>query len=384
VVHGVAPLLEPEIVDEFEELLKIADGIRKLGVRANGDNPEDARNAIKFGAEGIGLCRTEHMFMASERLPAVQEMIMATCPSERAAALAKIEPMQETDFYEMFKVMNGLPLTIRLLDPPLHEFLPGIVELNVKVALLRKEIEGGATEKQEELEHLEQVLVQVERLHEANPMMGLRGCRLGLTFPEINEMQVRAIFNAAIRVAKEGIPVKPEIMIPLVGFAGELRVSKKQLQKIAEDLVAKAGVPIDYKFGTMIEVPRGALVAAQIAEDAEFFSFGTNDLTQMTLGFSRDDSAGFISTYTDLGILETNPFETLDRDGPGKLLAMAVEEGRRTRPTLKCGICGEHGGDPNSIEFCHMKGLNYVSCSPFRVVTARVAAAQAQLKYPRD
>jgi pyruvate,orthophosphate dikinase len=380
VIEGKAPLLDPEIGSEMSKILEIADKKRKLGVRSNADTPEDARNSIKFGAEGIGLCRTEHMFMAAERLPIVQQMIMAKTREERIAALAKIEVMQETDFYDIFKIMENKPVTIRLLDPPLHEFLPEWDHVLSEVAVLRyRKAKGEAVDK--ELEEKEKLLALLSTLKESNPMMGLRGCRLGLKWPEINEMQVRAIFKAATRLKKEGHNVIPEIMIPLIVHINELKEAKRILVKVAKEVIEKASVDIEYKFGTMIEVPRAALTAAEIAEEAEFFSFGTNDLTQMTFGFSRDDAENkFLAEYLEQGILKVNPFQELDRNGPGKLLSMAVKDGRATRANLKCGICGEHGGDPNSIEWCHMNKLNYVSCSPFRLIIARVAAGIAAIK----
>ncbi|MHA1731718.1 MAG: pyruvate, phosphate dikinase [Promethearchaeota archaeon] len=377
---GAVPTVEPELTDEFKKLLSIADKYRKLGVRANADTPIDAKNAILWGAEGIGLCRTEHMFMAQERLPVVQEMIIAQNSKERLRALDKILPMQRGDFYEIFKVMEGKPVTIRLLDPPLHEFLPDLTEILLETQRLK--LTGENPDKIVENENL---IPLIRTLHESNPMMGLRGCRLGITRPEINEMQVRAIFEAACQLKKEGVDVRPEVMIPLVGTHAELKYVENQLRSLAEEIIEESGVELDYKFGTMIEIPRAALRAGEIARTAEFFSFGTNDLTQMTYGYSRDDAEGkFINIYLEKKILPDNPFQVLDRDGVGRLVKLAVEEGRGTRPSLKCGICGEHGGNPSSIEFCHDVGLNYVSCSPFRVPIARLAAAQAQVSNPRD
>jgi pyruvate,orthophosphate dikinase len=352
-----------------------ADQFRVLGIRTNADTPEDAAKARGFGAEGVGLCRTEHMFMAQDRLPVMQEMILAGSEKDRRAALERLLPMQREDFTGIFRAMAGLPVTIRLLDPPLHEFLPNHAELIAEVAVLR--IKGDDPL---QLKRCERLLKEVQRLHESNPMMGLRGCRLGLTFPEINEMQVKAIFQAACALQAEGVVVHPEVMIPLVGHVNELARVRHDLERVAKEVMAAAGVQVDYKFGTMIEIPRAALTADQIATEAQFFSFGTNDLTQMTFGYSRDDAEGkFLTRYLDAKILPNNPFEVLDRDGVGALMRIAVEKGRATNPTLKLGVCGEHGGEPSSIEFCHQLGLDYVSCSPFRVPIARLAAAQAAL-----
>lgn len=384
VVKGEAPLLEPEISGEFDEMLHMADEIRKLGVYANSETIPDTKNAVKFGAEGIGLARTEHMFMAPERLPVVQEMIMSKSTDERKKALAKIKPMQKEDFKGIFRLMDGKPVIIRLLDPPLHEFLPNFTEITTEVALLRFRLNSGEDVKAE-LKEKEKMLELVSGLHESNPMLGLRGCRLGLTWPEINDMQVEAIFEAAVELKKEGIEVIPEVMIPLIGFISELKPVKEELVKTADKIIKDSGVELHYKFGTMIEIPRAALTAGEIAEEAEFFSFGTNDLTQMTLGFSRDDAEGkFIPLYLEKGILAVNPFAAIDQTGVGKLMKMAVNDGRGTRPDLDVGICGEHGGEPSSVEFCHRIGLNYVSCSPFRIPVARLAAAQAQIRTPRD
>ncbi len=385
IIEGKVPLVEPEIKGEFLELLKIADEIKKLGVRANADTPVDAQKSLEFGAEGIGLCRTEHMFMAQERLPVVQNMIMARTKEERQDALNKILPMQQGDFYEIFKIMEGKPVTIRLLDPPLHEFLPDLAtvvlesqELKMTNALSRSLL--NITPLNDEITKKNKVIALIRSLSEENPMMGLRGCRLGIVWPEINEMQVKAIFQAACQLKKEGVNVIPEVMIPLVGMLSELRLVKNDLIKVAKEVIDSYGVKLEYKFGTMIEIPRAALTANEIAEEAEFFSFGTNDLTQMTFGFSRDDAEGkFIPIYLSKDILTNNPFEILDRDGVGKLMQMAIKLGRETRPNLKCGICGEHGGEPSSIEFAHQIGLNYVSCSPFRIPVARIAAAQASI-----
>lgn len=376
VILGQVRTIPPQLSEEFKILLSWADKFRKLGVRANADTPSDAKKALEFGAEGIGLCRTEHMFMAPDRLPWVQKMIMAQTLEERKEALAHIEPMQKSDFKEIFRIMEGKPVTIRLIDPPLHEFLPRLEDLLVEVATLRAKGVTGP-----ELEEKEKLLKIVRNLHEANPMMGLRGCRLGILYPEIVEMQVRAIIEAACELTKEGVKVIPEIMIPLVGHKNEIKVLKEKLDEVAQQVLKEQGVQVSYSFGTMIEVPRAALVADQIAEYAEFFSFGTNDLTQMTFGYSRDDAEGkFLFFYEENGILPEDPFQVLDQEGVGLLMQMAVEKGRKTRPNLKCGICGEHGGEPKSVAFCHKIGLNYVSCSPFRVPIARLAAAHAALE----
>lgn len=381
IFKGQIQTREPKFSDEFKKLLSWADEIRTLKVRTNADTPEDARLAREFGAQGIGLCRTEHMFMSQERLPAVKEMIMSAGEEERKAALAKLLPMQIEDFKGIFSAMDGLPVTIRLLDPPLHEFLPKMEQLVEEVASMKARGVKGA-----ELREKETLLRKVSELHEANPMMGLRGCRLGLLYPEINKMQVEAIFTAAIAVKKQGKKVFPEIMIPLIGHANELKIARAQLESVAKQVMEKEKSEIEYSFGTMIEVPRACLTAGEIAEHAQFFSFGTNDLTQMTFAYSRDDAEGkFLQRYlegieyggTRQKILEHNPFEVLDRAGVGKLMKIAVEYGLQTRPELKLGICGEHGGEPSSIAFAHELGLSYVSCSPFRVPVARLAAAQA-------
>jgi pyruvate,orthophosphate dikinase len=383
IFSGAIATHEPQFSDEFKTLLKWADQKRVLGIRANADTPEDAKLARDFGAEGIGLCRTEHMFMSQDRLPSVQEMIMANTPEERKQALSRLLPMQKQDFEGIFRAMHGLPVTIRLLDPPLHEFLPKMEHLIEEVAVMKARGTKGA-----QLREKEVLLQKVSELHEANPMMGLRGCRLGLLYPEINKMQVEAIFEAAIAVKKEGHEVLPEIMIPLVGHANELSMARAVLESVAKEVMERHKTKIDYKFGTMIEVPRACVTADEIAEHAEFFSFGTNDLTQMTFGFSRDDAEGkFLQRYLDgldtasgkQKVLTSNPFEVLDRGGVGKMMKIAVEYGLQTRPDLKLGICGEHGGEPSSIAFAHEIGLAYVSCSPFRVPIARLAAAQASL-----
>lgn len=385
VIEGKVPLVEPEIKGEFLELLEIADEIRTLGVRANADTPTDAKKALEFGAEGIGLTRTEHMFMAQERLPVVQNMIMAQTIDERQDALNKILPMQKGDFLEIFKIMEGKPVTIRLLDPPLHEFLPELStvlleyqELKMTNSLSKSLLDTSPLD--EEIKKKKKVIKLIRSLSEENPMMGLRGCRLGIIWPEINEMQVKAIFEAACELKLQGVEVFPEVMIPLIGMISELQYVKAQLLEIAEQTIKDYGVELSYKFGTMIEIPRAALTADEIAMEAEFFSFGTNDLTQMTFGFSRDDAEGkFLPVYLNKEILDRNPFETIDKDGVGKLMKMAVKLGRQSRPGLKCGVCGEHGGEPNSIKFVASIGLDYVSCSPFRIPVARIAAAQAAI-----
>ncbi len=376
VVLGEAPLVEPQMTEDFRTLLRWADGLAKLGVRANADTPEDARRARELGARGIGLCRTEHMFMAPDRLPVMQKMVMAGNREERLEALERLLPVQRQDFTEILREMQGLPVTIRLLDPPLHEFLPSMEELLVDVTELR--LTKGDSEERSRKETL---LDRVRALHEVNPMLGLRGCRLGLLYPEINEMQVRAIIGAACHLQAKEVKVVPEIMIPLVGHKNELGRVREQLEAVAQDVMEREGVRIRYSFGTMIEVPRGAITADEIAEVAEFFSFGTNDLTQTTYGFSRDDAEGkFLARYLEDGILEDNPFEILDERGVGELMRIAVERGRGARPDLKVGICGEHGGEPRSIRVCHRLDLDYVSCSPFRVPVARLAAAHAALE----
>jgi len=359
---------------DFKDLLAWADKYRKLGIRTNADTPGDAATAVAFGAEGIGLCRTEHMFFEGGRLKIMQQMIMATDEKSRRAALAKLLPMQKKDFIGIFKAMQGRPVTIRLLDPPLHEFLPKREDLMVQIAQLEITKPGSPKIKQ-----LGKVLARVNDLHEFNPMLGLRGCRLGLTFPEVSEMQIKAIIEAAIECVKNKIPAKPEIMIPLTGMRSEMARAREQAEQICQDAIKKAKVKVPYLIGTMIEVPRAAATADEIAEVSDFFSFGTNDLTQMTFGYSRDDAGRFITHYLDTNILEKDPFQTLDQGGVGRLIQTAVKLGRETRPGLKIGICGEHGGDPASIDFCHNNGFDYVSCSPFRVPIARLAAARAAL-----
>jgi pyruvate,orthophosphate dikinase len=370
VMEGSIATTTPEMDDKFDTLFKWVDEIKRLDVRANADTPADVAKALELGAKGVGLCRTEHMFMDPSRLPVVQQMIIAGTPEARKEALDKLLPMQYQDFYDMFKALGELPMTIRLLDPPLHEFLPSKEDLIAEVATL-KALKQDCKAKEEML-HI------VEGLSESNPMMGLRGCRLGLTYPEINEMQVRAIFLACCDLKKEGLNVKPEIMIPLISHVNELKAVQTVLERVAKEVMAEKGVDVDYMFGTMIEIPRAAITADQIAEFAEFFSFGTNDLTQMTFGFSRDDAESkFLGTYVDNKILARNPFETLDTEGVGQLMEIAIEKAIKVRPNLKRGICGEHGGDPDSVKFCHKIGLQYVSCSPFRLPQARLAAAQA-------
>ena len=362
-----------DIYGRFSRLLKWADKVRRLGVRANADQPDQAATAYAFGARGIGLCRTEHMFFGEQRMPIVQRMILAETEAERRAALDELLPLQRDDFYGVFKAMPGQPVTIRLIDPPLHEFLPKREELMVEIA--RAEARGRT----EGLDEKRALLRRVEQLHEFNPMMGHRGVRLAISYPEIAEMQARAILEAACRLAQEGVRVVPEIMIPLVGHVGEFRDQKAVIDRVAAETIGTAGVKVKYLVGTMIEIPRSVLVADAIAADADFFSFGTNDLTQMTFGFSRDDIGKFLKVYQDRGILTRDPFETIDTEGVGALVRIGVEKGRGARPKLKLGVCGEHGGDPASIDFFEDVGVDYVSASPFRVPTARLAAAQAAL-----
>ncbi len=377
---GKVPTIDPEMSAEFKTLLSWANEIKRLGVYANADTPADAQRARELGAEGIGLARTEHMFMEQDRLPIVQEMIMADNKEKRIGALNKLLPIQKGDFMGILKAMEGLPVIIRLLDPPLHEFLPNLEDLLVEVNTLRLKKADS-----EELNKKEELLAKVESLHEMNPMLGLRGCRLGLLYPEIYEMQVEAIIEAAVELTKQGVKVKPEIMIPLVSHINELVPIAKKAREIADEKIKAAGIELEYKVGTMIELPRAALTADKIAQEAEFFSFGTNDLTQTTFGISRDDAEGkFLLKYVEDKILEENPFEVLDQEGVGKLVELGTTLGRKTRPALEVGICGEHGGDPQSIEFCHSVGLNYVSCSPFRVPIARLAAAQAVIKEEKE
>ena len=364
---GKIPVVDPEINENMETLMSWVDGYRKLGIRANADTPNDSQVARDFGAEGIGLCRTEHMFFEGERIKSVRKMIVSSNEEERRKALLELLPMQRKDFYEIFKVMKDLPVTVRLLDPPLHEFLPTEEEDIKEIA---KEMGIGFDE-------LKSTIVS---LHEMNPMLGHRGCRLSITYPEIAEMQARAIFEAAADLTKEGYDVQPEVMVPLVGNLMEIKILREKIISVADEVMNERNQKFKYKVGTMIEVPRACLIAEKIAKEAEFFSFGTNDLTQMTYGFSRDDSGKFLPEYIEQGILAKDPFATLDLGGVGQLVKMGLEKGRSTREDLKVGICGEHGGDPNSIEFCHKIGMDYVSCSPYRVPVARLAAAQASIK----
>jgi len=373
---GQVPLAPPQISGNFGIVLQWADEVRKLGVRTNADTPDDARRAREFGAEGIGLCRTEHMFMQQERLPHVRNMVMAETTEEREAHLAHLLPFQREDFDGLFRAMEGLPVTIRLLDPPLHEFLPDLV--TVSVQLERMKCTGAGAE---DIAAQEELVAKVKELHEMNPMLGTRGCRLGIQWPEIYAMQVRAIMEAACDVLRDtGHTPQVEIMIPLVGFWAELKAMRELTEATAEAVLEERAVDIPYKVGTMIELPRAAVTADEIAKYADFFSFGTNDLTQTTLGFSRDDAEGkFLTYYLKTDMLKDNPFQKLDQDGVGPLVAMAAEKSRAVNPDIKLGICGEHGGEPSSIAFCHRVGLTYVSCSPFRVPVARLAAAQAAL-----
>ena len=388
---GKMPTLVPDINDPYlHKLLGWADELRELGVWANADYPHDAQRARDYGAEGIGLCRTEHMFFEQTRLPIVQQMIMAKTTGDRQEAIDELLPLQRADFEGLFRAMDGLPVIIRLLDPPLHEFLPSFDQLLHELSDLKVQLQHFHTlsEIDKALAQIrldEDYLDQVERLHESNPMLGTRGVRLGIRIPELVNMQVRAIFEAACKVAKEGIDVHPEVMIPLVAHVNELKEEQTSLETVAKEVMEEQEITIPYKFGTMIEIPRAALTADEIADVAQFFSFGTNDLTQMTYGISRDDAEkGFLMNYLLKGILPANPFHTIDRDGIGRLMKMAIDLGRQTRPDLEVGICGEHGGDPDSIHLCHELGLNYVSCSPFRVPIARLAAAHAALEQKPD
>ena len=376
VIRGDKKPKESKIYRDFKKLLFWADQVKKLKVRANTDTPEDARIALAFGAEGVGLARTEHMFFARERLPFIKEMILSETEEERKKALSKLLPFQKKDFYGLFREMRGHPVTIRTLDPPLHEFLPRKEDLMVEIAVLKAR---KNKEKEKKVQELEKLLERVKALSEFNPMLGHRGCRLGISYPEIIEMQVTAIFEAVCQLAKERQKVYPEIMVPLVGTKEELANQKKIIVRVAEEVMEKNKVKIEYSVGTMIEIPRAAITADEIAEEAEFFSFGTNDLTQTIYGLSRDDGAGFLAHYLALGIWKSNPFETVDIEGVGEIMKMAVEKGRKTKPDLKIGICGVHGGDPRSIFFCHKIGLTYVSCSAYQVPIARLAAAQITL-----
>ena len=364
---GEIPTVEATISGDFSRFMTWADERRSLQVRANADTPKDAAQALAFGAQGVGLCRTEHMFFNEDRISAVREMIIASDEKQRRTALDKLLPMQRSDFEGIFRAMNGLPVTIRFLDPPLHEFLPTSPE---DICVLAKEMNTSA----------EELTAAVNALHEVNPMMGHRGCRLAVSYPEIAEMQTTAVIEAAINVNREGLSVVPEIMIPLIGDERELKFVKSIVTATANRIIEREGFPVAYKVGTMIEIPRAALTADELAKDAEFFSFGTNDLTQMTYGFSRDDAGKFLADYYSKKIFESDPFARLDTEGVGRLVELAVKLGRKTRPDIKLGICGEHGGDPSSIDFCHRVGLNYVSCSPFRVPVARLAAAQSAIR----
>ena len=423
VIQVVEGKLKPEkstLFQKFQKLLSWADDVRRLGIRANADIPRDAKVAFAFGAHGIGLCRTEHMFFAEDRLPYVVKMILAAARGQRGldltrqlkdklreakgsqaadvrkelakvqkeygkfiadytGALKKLQPMQRADFAGLFREMKGHPVTIRTLDPPLHEFLPKREDLMVQIATLRAK---GEAKNKKAIAEKEKLLRAIEELHEFNPMLGHRGCRLGITYPEITRMQARAIFEAAAQVTKKGIPVKPEVMIPLVGHVEELKRQKKIVIEAAEEVLGKGGSGVAYLVGTMIEVPRGALTADEIAREAQFFSFGTNDLTQMGFGLSRDDAGKFLGFYQEEGILEKDPFVSIDASGVGQLVEIGVRKGRQVKKDLKIGVCGEHGGDPASIRFFHNVGLDYVSCSPYRVPIARLAAAQAQLEKP--
>jgi pyruvate,orthophosphate dikinase len=390
VIKGKLGTLDPSPDDpELQKFMNWADPHRKMKVRANADIPRDAVQARAFGAEGIGLCRTEHMFFGEDKIPHMRAMILADNEKDRRTALKKLLPLQRKDFAGVFKAMDGLPVTIRTLDPPLHEFLPRREDLMVEIAtfphadakekkeLVKRYKDYGAKSVGDLKKLLSTLLARVEQLHEFNPMLGHRGCRLGITYPEITEMQARAIFEAAVEVSKKGVKVLPEVMIPLVATVKEMANQAAIVRRVADEVFKEKGTKVEYMVGTMIELPRAALVADEIAKEAEFFSFGTNDLTQTTFGFSRDDVNKVLPTYLAEGILKQDPFAALDQEGVGQLVQMATERGRKTRPTLKVGICGEHGGEPSSVEFCYRTGLNYVSCSPFRVLTARLAAAQA-------
>ncbi|HEY9155285.1 MAG TPA: putative PEP-binding protein, partial [Opitutaceae bacterium] len=363
-IHGSAEAKASRTYTNFAQLMKWCSQVTKLQVRTNADNPEQTRNALAFGATGIGLTRTEHMFFEGDRIDAMREMILADTLDDRKTALAKLLPYQRDDFFGIFKELKGFPATIRFLDPPLHEFLPHTKEQQADLA---KKL-GISTDK---------IVNRVHELHEFNPMLGFRGCRLGIKYPEITEMQARAVFEAAADAQKQGIKTKPEIMIPLVGFKKELDLQVAIVHEVAKQVQAEKKVKLAYSVGTMIEVPRGALTADEIAKTAEFFSFGTNDLTQTTLGMSRDDSGSFLAPYQEAEVFKKNPFASVDQTGVGQLMKIAIERGNQTRPGIKLGICGEHGGDPDSVKFCHQIGLTYVSCSPFRVPVARLAAAQA-------
>ena len=366
-LEGAMQAADSETFRNFDRLLKWADEIRTLGVRTNADTPNDARVARLFGAHGIGLCRTEHMFFAEERVLKVREMILARDEKGRRKALGELLPFQTSDFEGIFRELAGMPVTVRLLDPPLHEFLP---QTEAQISAVARDMNWGFVELRN----------KVQQLHEVNPMLGHRGCRLGITYPEIYEMQVRAIFNAACDVKKEGVDVQPEVMIPLVGTEKELQLTTEMTHRVAKEVMGEKGVSVEYLVGTMIEIPRAALIADKLAATAQFFSFGTNDLTQMTFGYSRDDAGTFLPEYVDKKILPKDPFESIDQEGVGQLVRTGTERGRSTNPNLKVGVCGEHGGDPDSIRFFRACGLNYVSCSPYRVPVARLAAAQAELQ----
>jgi pyruvate,orthophosphate dikinase len=375
-VYNVRLETEPaSVTGDFGTFMAWADEVRRLGVRANADTPEHAADAVKLGAEGIGLARTEHMFLGSDRVPLVRNMILADNEDVREAALAKLLPLQRADFVGIFKAMEGRPVTIRLIDPPLHEFLPPLDELLVEVTEMRCKDPNNP-----ELPEKEALLRKVQDMHETNPMLGLRGVRLSIYFPGIVNMQVAAIIGAACEVKKSGMDVHPEIMIPLIGTVNELTYVKAQLEEVAKRAMAQEGCQVDYMFGTMIEIPRAALTADEIAQEAAFFSFGTNDLTQMGYGISRDDAGKFLPLYIEKGIFKTDPTETIDQKGIGRMMKICVEDARAVNPKIKLGICGEHGGEPESVKFCHRIGLNYVSCSPRRIPVARLAAAQAVIE----
>jgi pyruvate,orthophosphate dikinase len=385
VILGKVPTVEPEISGNFTKLMEWAGQYKRLQVRANADTPHDAQVALQFGAKGIGLCRTEHMFFQEDRLAAMREMIMADNPLWRKSALAKLLPMQTEDFIGIFEAMNGFPVTIRTLDPPLHEFLPSRVELMQTLLDLKLQLTGLSNLAEmnkvlKEIQINEDLLSKAESLSEVNPMLGTRGCRLGILYPELTEMQAKAIFEAACICKHNGIDVRPEIMVPLITSKEELAHQKEIINRVAHETMMKHAMDIDYLVGTMIELPRAALLAEEIAHEADFFSFGTNDLTQTTLGLSRDDAGKFLPFYVANGIYKDEPFQKLDQNGVGKLVEMATVAGRKTKPKLKIGICGEHGGDPSSIEFFHKTGLDYVSCSPYRVPIARLTAAQVVIK----